>query len=108
MVLFFGLVISAAPFPPGTFSVVTLGSEVARYSLTRPPIVPKVINLSLLVIYDVSTYPVLNVKKVKVESKGQLLSSQSEQSKKHSKRSDWLEKSHFFFEHLNRLTVTLL
>jgi len=45
---------------------------------------------------------------------GRLLSSQSEQLKKHSKSSDWLEKrpalqkSHFCFDHVNRLIVTLV
>jgi len=34
---------------------------------------------------------------------GRLLSSQSEQLKKYSKSSDCLEKSHFCFDHVNRL-----
>jgi len=33
---------------------------------------------------------------------GRLLSSQSEQSERFSKSSDWLEKSHFCFDHVNR------
>jgi len=38
---------------------------------------------------------------------GRLLSSQSEQFKKLSKSSDWLEKVHFVFGHVNRLNVCL-
>jgi len=33
---------------------------------------------------------------------GRLLSSQSERSEKFSKSPDWLEKSHFYFDHVNR------
>jgi len=36
---------------------------------------------------------------------GRLLSSQSEQSEKFPKSSDWLEKSYFCFDHVNRLNV---
>jgi len=39
-------------------------------------------------------------------SEGRLLSGQSEQSKKFSKSPDWLEKSHFYFDHVNRLKMT--
>jgi len=34
---------------------------------------------------------------------GRLLSSQSDQSEKFSKSPDWIEKSHFCFDHVNRL-----
>jgi len=34
---------------------------------------------------------------------GRLLRSQSDQFKKYSKISDWLKKSHFCFNHVNRL-----
>jgi len=43
--------------------------------------------------------------------KGRLLSSQSEQFKNYSKSSDWLEKSqksHFCFDHVNRLNINKL
>jgi len=36
---------------------------------------------------------------------GWLLSSQSEQSKRFSKSSDWLEKSHLCFDHVNKIHV---
>jgi len=36
---------------------------------------------------------------------GRLLSIQSEQSEKFSKISDWLKKSHFCFDYVNRLMV---
>jgi len=39
---------------------------------------------------------------------GRLLSSQSEQFKKYSKSSDWLKKSRFCFNHVNRLMVALV
>jgi len=39
---------------------------------------------------------------------GRILTSQSEQFKKYSKSSDWMEKSHFSFDHVNRLTIHLI